>query len=69
MIIIYQLILLLINIFNQFVTRKSEADISRLEAFVLLYHKKSSEKDRERAEISSKINGDVSILFFECFFE
>ncbi|CAB4473877.1 unnamed protein product [Rhizophagus irregularis] len=43
---------------DTFVTRKSEADISRLEAFVLFYHKKGSEKDRERTEMSSKINGD-----------
>ncbi|GBB85144.1 hypothetical protein RclHR1_01170028 [Rhizophagus clarus] len=43
---------------DTYVTRKSEADISRLEAYVLFYHKKSSEKDRERTETLSKINGD-----------
>ncbi|RIA91954.1 hypothetical protein C1645_766206 [Glomus cerebriforme] len=43
---------------DTYVTRKSAADISRLEAYVLFYQKKSPEKDVERAEVLSKIDKD-----------
>ncbi|CAG8734379.1 6202_t:CDS:10 [Acaulospora morrowiae] len=45
---------------DTYVTKKSEAEISRLEAYVLFYQRTSPKKEDERREILDKINKDSS---------
>jgi len=43
----------------QFVTRKTPAEVAKVEAYVLFYQKKSLEKQAERDEILTQIEKEV----------
>ncbi|RIB03119.1 hypothetical protein C2G38_2149674 [Gigaspora rosea] len=45
---------------DTYVTKKTEAEVSRLEAYVLFYKKTSPKKEQERQDILSKINDSIS---------
>ncbi|CAG8554197.1 25530_t:CDS:10 [Gigaspora margarita] len=53
---------------DTYVTKKTEAEISRLEAYVLFYKKTSPKKEQERQDILSKINdpGPITNYDFIC---
>ncbi|CAG8684795.1 24151_t:CDS:10, partial [Gigaspora rosea] len=53
---------------DTYVTKKTEAEVSRLEAYVLFYKKTSPKKEQERQDILSKINdpGPITNYDFIC---